>query len=180
MAPYFSQMSLGSLVGPNFVRVIFSLLAFEVLRLIFITGFFPMILIALDGGDVSVSSFKLFMTKKRLLNMMVLEAIVLPVFVAGLVLLIVPGVIWFLVTVMSYYIVAGDENVNVLDSISKSIGITKGFRWLILGYVMVYFILAMISSLIPYFVVVFDTILMTFFYVVLALIYRECMNKNVQ
>lgn len=180
MAPYFSEMSLGSLIGPNFLKVIFGMLGFEVLRLIFITGFFPMVLIALDGGDINVSSFKLFMTKKRFLNMLVLEAIVLPVFLAGLVLLVVPGVIWFLFTIMAYFIVAGSEKVNVLDAISKSIDITKGFRWLILGYVVIYFILAMISSMIPYLVIVFDTILITFFYVILALVYRECMDKNVQ
>jgi len=179
MMPYFSQMSLGSLLGPNFFKVFLGMLGFEVLRLIFITGFFPMVLVALDGGQISVSSFKLFMTKKRLLNMLILEAIVLPVFFAGLVLLVVPGVIWFLVTVMAYFMVAGDENVNVLDTISKSINVTKGFRWLILGYVTIYFILSMISSMIPFFVVVFDTILITFFYVILALIYKECMNKNV-
>ena len=180
MTPYFSQMSLGSLLGPDFLKVIFGMLGFEVLRLIFITGFFPMVLIALDGGEVSVSSFKLFMTKKRFLNMLVLEAIVLPVFFAGLVLLVVPGVIWYLVTVMSYFMVAGNNNINVVDSISKSINVTKGFRWAILAYVMAFFILSMVSSMIPFFVVILDTVLVTFFYVVLALIYRECMNKNVQ
>lgn len=179
MLPYFSQMSLGSLLGPNFLPVIFGMLGFEALRLIFITGFFPMVLIALDGGEISVSSFKLFMTKKRFLNMLILEAIVLPVFFAGLILLVVPGLIWFLVTVMAYFIVAGDENVNVLDSISRSIEVTKGFRWIILGYVAVYFVFAIISSMIPFFVVIFDTILITFFYVILALIYRECLSKNV-
>ena len=180
MAPHFAEMSLGSLLGPNFTTVLSGMLGFEVLRLIFVTGFFPMILIALDGGEISVSSFKLFMTKKRFLNMLVLEAIVLPVFFAGLVLLVIPGLIWFIVTIMAYFMVAGDEKVNVLDSIARSIDVTKGFRLIILGYVTVYFILSMISSMIPYFVVVLDTILMTFFYVLLALIYRECMNKNVQ
>ncbi len=180
MTPYFSEMSLGSLIGPHFLKIIFGMLGFEVLRLIFITGFFPMVLVALDGGDINVSSFKLFMTKKRFLNMLILESIVLPVFLAGLVLLVIPGVIWFLFTVMAYFIVAGGEKVNVLDAIAKIIEITKGFRWLILGYVVIYFVLAMISSMIPYLVVVFDTILITFFYVILALIYRECMNKNVQ
>jgi len=179
MTPYFANLSLESFYGRDFLRILLGILGFEAMRLIFITGFLPMTLIALDGGEISVSSFKLFMTKKKLLNMLMLDAVVLPVFFAGLILLVVPGVVWFVFSIMAYFIIAGDENVGVLDAISKSISITKGFRWLILGYLVAYFILSMISSLIPVFVVVFDTIFGTFFYVILALIYRECMSKNV-
>jgi uncharacterized membrane protein len=179
MTPHFSTISLGTFFGPDFFTILLGMLGFEVLRLIFITGFFPMVLIALDGGEISVSSFKLFMTKKRLMNMLILDAVVLPVLFAGLILLIVPGVIWFIVSIMAYFIVAGDENAGILDSVSKSITITKGFRWIILGYLTVYFLLSMISTMIPYFVVLLDTLLSALFYLVLALIYRECMNKNV-
>jgi len=179
MTPHFSNISLGSFFGSDFYTILLGVLGYEVLRLIFITGFFPMVLIALEGGEISVSSFKLFMTKKRLMNMLILDAIVLPILFAGLILLIVPGVIWFIVSIMAYFMVAGDENTNILDSISKSITITKGFRWPILGYLVVYFVLSMISSMIPYFVVIFDTLLSALFYLILALIYRECMNKNV-
>jgi hypothetical protein len=179
MTPHFSTISLGSFFGPDFFTILLGVLGFEVLRLVFITGFFPMILIALDGGEISVSSFKLFMTRKRLLNMLILDAVVLPVFFAGLILLVVPGVVWFIMSIMAYFMVAGDENASILASVSKSLEITKGFRWIILGYLSIYFVLSMISSMIPYLVVLFDTLLSTLFYLVLALIYRECMNKNV-
>ncbi len=179
MTPYFANISIGSFFGPNFFTILSGMLGYEVLRLIFITGFFPMVLIALDGGDINVSSFKLFMTKKRLINMLILDAVVLPVLFAGLILLIVPGVVWFIVSIMAYFIVAGDENVNILDSVSKSISVTKGFRWIIFAYLAIYFVLSMLFSMIPYLVVLLDTLLSALFYLVLALTYRECMSKNV-
>ena len=179
MVPYFASFSLDSIMQGDFYTIFFGMLGFELIRLIFVTGFLPMILIALDGGEISVSSFKLFMTKKKLMNMLVLEAIILPILIAGVILLIVPGIVWFIFTVMAYFIVVGDDNVNILDSISKSIDVTKGSRWAIFGYLCIYFALSMIASMIPFFVIILDTVFVTFFYVILALIYRECMARNV-
>lgn len=56
--------------------------------------------------------------------------------VGGLILLIVPGVIWALKYRMFSYLVV-ERNMNIMDALKESARITKGARWSLLGFLIV-------------------------------------------
>lgn len=187
------ELGLMKLIGPdlavNSVTTLFSkglfsvgfvLVLYEAVRIMFVAGYLSMILVVVDGGDIDISSFKLFLTKKRLLNVLSLEAVVLPVFAAGLLLLVLPGIYWFVVTIMAYFMVVSSEDIGTFDAISRSITITKGFRLIIFGYSIAYTVILLLASMQSVVSIAVDTFLTPIFYLVLALLYRESTNKHAQ
>ncbi|MCX6113273.1 MAG: hypothetical protein NTY22_08365 [Proteobacteria bacterium] len=178
ISPYMGSHSITSIFSGGVYIVIFALVIFELIRITFLTGFLPMVLAAVSGQEISISSFKGFLTKKRFFNVLILEIVVLPIFVAGLVLLIIPGVYWFVVTIVAYFIVVEHQEKGTLDSISASISSTKGYGWWIFLYICVFSMISFFASLIPVVSVITDTLLTPTLYVALALIYRECYKEN--
>ena len=87
---------------------------------------------------------------------------------------------WFVATIMAYFMVVESEDAGVLDSISRSISITKGFKLIILSYSVIYMLITLISSSIPIISVIVDTFATPMFYIILALIYKECMVKDAE
>jgi len=141
---------------------------------IFATGYIPMILIAVDGGQLGLSSFKIFLTGRRLWKIILLSLIVFPLSVLTL-------SYGFIITVMAYPIIVSSSEAKVVESIKRSIVITEGSRFKIFCYMFVYCVLEFLIFNVPViFAVVMDMILTPLFYIVLALLYRECMNKHAQ
>jgi uncharacterized membrane protein len=137
-----------------------------------------MTLDAIKGRDVSVASFRAFLTRERFIRVLLLELVVIPIFIVGLVLLVIPGIYWFVITILAYFIVVGKNDVSTLDAISKSISAVKGYGWQIFLYVFIYSMISFFASLVPVLSVVTDTLLTPVLYVLLALIYRESLKKN--
>lgn len=175
MKPYFSNMSLATIRELDFLLVI---ILSWLLRVFFLTGFLPMVLVALDGGNLNVASFALFLNRKRLFNMFKLELVVVPIMIAGFFLLFIPGFIWIILVSMSYFIMAGDPSSKVLDSVSNSLKITSGFRLTLAVCIFLYGVLSFLSSLVPYLPPLLNTIFVVFYYVLLSLIYRDCVAKH--
>jgi hypothetical protein len=178
ISPYMGSHSIMSIFSGGVFTVIFALLFFELIRIIFLVGFLPMTVSAVQGKVVNIRSFRTFLTKERFTRMLLLELVVIPVFVVGLVLLVVPGVYWFVVTILAYFMVAEKKEMGPLDAISKSISAVKGYGWWILLYVFTYSMISFFASLVPVLSVITDTLLTPVLYVALALIYRESLKKN--
>jgi len=175
LLPYLSSSSFLSFFMAEYLK----LSIWFIFLLLFLTGFLPMVLIAIDGGTIKVASFKPFITANRIFNMLALIAVWSPVFIAGSILAI-GGIIWSGFTIMAFFLISGDERTGTLNAISKSISITKGYRLKIMFYLLFYSIFSFLALFTPpYLAVVIDAFVVAFLYVTLALIYRECMNKNV-
>ncbi|MFH1223022.1 MAG: hypothetical protein V1647_01605 [Pseudomonadota bacterium] len=172
--------SISGLFSGGFYSVGAVLILYELVRVIFITGYFGMILVVIDGGDINISSFKLFLTRRKLLNILALEAVVIPILAAGCLLLIVPGIYWFVITIMAYFMVIASEDTGTFEAIARSVEVTGGMRWTIFTYSFLYFLLILIASIQPVLSIIFETFFTPLFYIVLALLYRECVNKHVQ
>ena len=178
ISPYMATHSITSIFSGGVYIVIVALIAFEILRVIFLAGFLPMVIDAAKGNKIAITSFKSFLTKKRFLRILVLELVFIPIFIAGLMLLIVPGIYWFVITILAYFIITERQEKGIFDSISKSISITKGYGWWILLYVCVFALVSFFASLVPVISVITDTLLTPTLYVALALMYRECYKEN--
>ena len=178
ISPYMATHSITSIFSDGVYIVIVALISFEILRVIFLAGFLPMVLAATEGNKITIASFKSFLTKKRFFRILSLELIFIPIFIAGLMLLIVPGIYWFVITILAYFIITERQEKGIFDSISKSISITKGYGWWILLYVCVFALVSFFASLVPVISVITDTLLTPTLYVALALMYRECYKEN--
>ncbi|MEI6092945.1 MAG: hypothetical protein WCQ47_04595 [bacterium] len=178
LSPVMGTQSITGILNSGSSMMILALLGFEFARIIFLAGFIPMILLAVNGEKLSVISFKKFITKKKVQNILLLELVIIPIFVLGLVLLVVPGVYWFVITLISYFIISEKENAGVLDSISKSISMTKGYGWLIFVYIFIYTVVSFFASMLPVISVITDTLLVPVLYVLIAIIYKECSKTN--
>lgn len=178
LSPVMGTQSITGIFNSGAYTVILALLGFEFIRIIFLTGFIPMILIAVEGEKISVASFKNFITRKKIMNILLLELVVLPIFMIGLVLLVVPGVYWFVVTLISYFIVSEKEDAGILDSISKSVSMTKSYGWWIFIYVFIYTVISFFASMVPVLSIIVDTLFVPVLYTLIALIYKECSKTD--
>ena len=177
ITPYMGSHSIMSIFSEGIYKVIGALFVFEIIRIIFLAGFIPMTIAAVRGQDINIGSFREFVTMKRFMNVLAMETIVIPIFIVGLVLLVIPGVYWFVITVLAYFIVTDKLETGTFEALSKSISITKGYAWLIVACVCTYTLISFFTSLIPVVSVVVDTMLTPLLYVILALIYKECEGK---
>jgi len=103
------------------------------------------------------------------------------IILAGFVLLIIPGIIFALMFGQSLYALI-DKNKGVLESLSYSAKITKGYRWKILGIGIVLFFLILVS-IIPFGLGLLITIplsitLSAHLYRILSDIYEEKMSES--
>ena len=178
ISPYMATHSITSIFSGGVYIVIVALIAFEFIRVMFLAGFLPMVLACVDGNKIDIASFKSFLTRKRFIRILTLEVIFVPIFIVGLMLLVIPGIYWFVVTILAYFLVSENQENGVLDSISGSISMTKGYGWWILLYVSVFGLVSFFASMVPAISVITDTLLTPTLYVALALIYRECYKKN--
>jgi uncharacterized membrane protein len=100
-------------------------------------------------NKVPLQFFKQNLNKKNIFNMLSLELIVVPILMVGIILLVVPGVFWFIITAFSYFILVSSKDGSAFDAVSKSIELTKGVRLKILAYLAIYSLVSFFGSITP-------------------------------
>lgn len=181
LTPYISTGSVSSLFSGGALGLALVLALYWMIRIIFLTGFIPMILssVFVSGKDVIAKKiplqfFKQNLNKKNMLNMLSLELIVIPILMVGIILLVVPGVFWFIITAFSYFILVSSKDGSAFDAVSKSIELTKGVRLKILAYLAIYLLVSFFGSITPVVIsILVETFIKAMLYVILALIYKE-------
>jgi hypothetical protein len=172
IAPYFSQNTLSSAFTSDFFKIGIVFLILIIAKLLFFTGFISMILNGVFGVKLTIGSFKI--TKIKVLRLLTAYLIIVPIAIAGFLLLIVPGAVWLLLTIFVPFIVLSDESISIIESIFKSISSTKGMRSVLLGYSALYLAVSSLFSLtIPALAVAVDTLMMPVFYSIIAVLYMK-------
>jgi hypothetical protein len=187
LTPYISTGSLSGVFSSGALGLALVLVLYWLIRIIFLTGFIPMILASVFVSDkdavtkkIPIQFFKQNLNKKNLFNMLGLELIVVPIMLVGIILLVVPGVFWFIITAFSYFILVSSKGSSGFDAVSKSIELTKGIRLKILAYLAIYAAISFLGSITPMILsMLVETFIKAMLYVILALIYKERLEKNV-
>ena len=186
LAPYMSTGSVSSIFSGGALGLALILALYWVVRIVFLTGFVPMILASvfvnekdLSTKKVPIQFFKQNLHRKNLFSMLSLELIVVPILLVGLILLVVPGIFWFIITAFSYFILVSGKDISCFDAVSKSIELTKGVRLKILAYLAIYAAVSFLGSITPVLVsMLLETFIKAMLYIILALIYKERLDKN--
>ncbi|MBN1115062.1 MAG: hypothetical protein JXA66_06945 [Oligoflexia bacterium] len=178
IAPYLATNSIATAFTAQASYIGFGLILFELVRVVFLAGFIPVIISNTGGDNPTLKTFRDNLTKNGLLRMLGLEAIVIPILIAGLMLLIVPGVIWFIFSIFSYFVLVNEKEISVLDCVGKGISKSAGYRMKILGYSVLFGIVSMIAQIVPVISIIVDTIATPFFYTILAMMFREANLKQ--
>jgi uncharacterized membrane protein len=124
-----------------------------------------------DGGEVSMNDFKV--RGKVYLNTLLAMILSALIVVGGLILLIVPGLIWLTTYYFSAYITV-DKDMTARQALHESRLATKGDRWRIAG-LMILAVLLNIAGLIAFIVGIFVTLPVTVMAYVYA--YRKLAAK---
>lgn len=115
-----------------------------VLSLLMSIGMIKVTLAFVDGG---MPAFKDLFAHYRLLWKYFLASILYGLIViGGLILLIIPGIIWALRYQFAAYLIV-DKNMGILDAFRKSSAITEGHKWNLLGYVIIQAIINLLGML---------------------------------
>ena len=75
-------------------------------RVLFLCGYVPMVMNSLAGKKIALADYKTYLTGRRFVSFLFLDAIVMLVTIAGMFLLIVPGIYWAIVSSLSFFILA--------------------------------------------------------------------------
>lgn len=157
----------------NFFYVLLFILMW-LIRVLFLCGFLPMILDCVKGKKVNLADFSKYLTAPRYVSMLFIEVIVVIVTIAGMLLLIAPGVYWAVISSLSYFIVASSSGYpDIFKSISDSIEMTKGRRWQIFGYQLIYFTLLLLASLNPILSLTVGVFVTALYWAVMGLVFKE-------
>jgi len=165
LTPYMAKTDIMSAFSVYFKEVGLIMILNELLRVSFLTIFIKIIINIIDGSKIE--NFYHLFSFKTFKKFIVLDFFILIIAIAGMMMLIVPGVIWYILAIFSYYIVSNNNDTKILDAISKSITISKGFRLKIFGVLFIYLMFSLLAY-IGYFVAVFIDILVipvTYFYI---------------
>jgi uncharacterized membrane protein len=170
--------SISSILSEGFSQIGIYFIVFEILRIVFTAGYLSIILDVVNGKDINVSLFRTYMTRSRLKRVLLVELVVIPVFIAGMMLFILPGVFWFVITIFSYYIVLDRKDEGILNSISLSMTLTKGYRWGLFAVLLAYSLIYFISSVLPLVSVLIDAFITSVFSILIGLYYKESSTNN--
>lgn len=174
LMPMLATHSMKMELSVSFILFILEITLYEFLRLIFITGFFSMILLLVNSQTVTVSDFRTFITKKKVWRILLVEAIIIPIAIAGSLLLILPGIIWCVLTLFSYFLVLKRDDIGILDAVGRSVKMTAGVRTELFTVCMVYGIFSFIPLLFPFMLaLVIDTLFVPVLYILIALMFKE-------
>jgi len=132
-------MIFGVIIAVQLVQVLFQnhdasfiigIVAF-VIALIFQLGLYR---IVLDIMDERRPKFKDLITQTNLLPEYIIGSVLyILIVVGGLILLIIPGIIWAIKYQYYGYLIV-DKKLSPMDAIRKSGQITKGYKWQLLGF----------------------------------------------
>ena len=175
LGPTLGSTSVGALFTSASIG--FGLIAYELARIVFITGFFKMLLLNKEGQKVNIVTFKISINSLSFKRMLMLEAVVMPIMIAGLMLLFVPGIFWYVIIIFAYFLVV-DSNSKIFDCITNSIELSKGYRLPILGYTAIYVIISFVGSLHSAMSLIFDTISSPLYYATLVVIYKTAKQNK--
>jgi len=173
LTPYMAKTDIMSAFTVSFKEVGLIMILNELLRVLYLTFFIKIILELLNNNKVSLNtifSFSLF--KKFLL----LDLFILVIVIAGMMMLIVPGVIWYILAIFSYFVVAKDDNTKILEAISNSISLSKGFRLKIFVILFIYLIFSLLGYIGYVIAVLIDVIILPLVYFYIGILFNEA-NK---
>ena len=143
-------------------------------RVLFICGYVPMVVSCISGKKIMLSNYRSYLTRDRFLSFLFLDAIVMVVMIAGLLLLIVPGIYWAVVSSFSYFMVlSSDGPTDVIKTVTGSIEKTVGKRWQIFGYQAIYFVILFLAALHPLASLTVGVLATSLYWVILGLIFKE-------
>jgi len=129
---------------------------------------------SLGGKKIALADYKSYLTGSRFVSFLFLDAIIMLVTIAGMLLLIVPGIYWAIISSFSYFIIASsDGHADVFKSITDSINMTVGKKWQIFGYQAIYLALILVSALHPLISLTVGVLATSLYWVVIGLIFKE-------
>ncbi len=144
------------------------------IRVLFLCGYLPMVMDCVKGKKISLADFAGNLTRPRYFSLLFIEAIVIIVMIAGMLLLIAPGIYWAVISSLAYFIVASSSGYSdVFKSITDSIELTKGKRWHILGYQVIYFSMLLLASLSPILSLTLGVFVTALYWIIMGLVYKE-------
>lgn len=177
LSPYMAKTDIMSAFSTSFYDVGVIIIAQEILRIIFLVGFLGLILRALKADEVNIKTFFTFFNYQRVTKIIKLDLFVIIIAIAGMMLLVIPGVIWFTLVIFSYFIINGNPNIKILNAINISIVISKGYRLKIFFIILIYGVFSLFGTIGIYFSLIFDVIIIPFFYLSLAVLLSDaCKN----
>ena len=174
------DISFMKLIGPGlssgnisfFYALMF--LVMWLIRVAFLCGYVPLVTNCISGKKVKLSDYKEYVTKDRFISFMYLDAIVMVVLIAGMLLLIVPGIYWSVVSIFAYFILSSSgKSKDVLKSITDSINISSGKKWKIFGYQLLYFTAILLSALHPVVSLTLGVFVTSLYWVTIGTMFKE-------
>jgi uncharacterized membrane protein len=151
-------LALGALMISIFVPVLLSVagllsedkgltpffgLAHFIVTLILTSGVIKIYLLLIDGKDATISDF--MMELRKVVNFALCYFLVGLIVGIGMLLFIIPGLIWFIQFYFAPYAVI-DEGVGPIAALGRSSDLTRGSRWKLLGFALVVMLLNFLGA----------------------------------
>ncbi len=157
----------------SFTYVLLFLLMWLV-RVIFLSGYVPLVIDCVKGKKVSISKFGKYINLNNFISFLCLDAIVMAVMVAGFILLLIPGIYWAAISVFSYFIVGlRPLYKDTFKAITDSIDASKGIRWHIFGYQAIYAALTLLCSVGTVLSLTLGVVLIAYYWVTIGVLFKE-------
>lgn len=178
LTPYMAGTDIVSAFGTAFYNVGSIIILQELTRVVFMSVFLGIILNILGGGTPTLPDIKNFFSLALIGRMIILDFFIIIVAIGGMMLLIVPGIIWFVLVCFSYFLLVLNPKTPILEAIIKSISFTKGYRLKIFGLFIVYGFFSFIETINPYLSIIIDLIVIPGFYFFLGLMFFSIKQRE--
>lgn len=179
LTPYMAGTDILSAFGSAFYNVGTIIIIQELVRVIFISMFLGIVLNILSGNRPKISDIRTYFSFPLIKKMIVLDFFIIIVAIGGMMLLIIPGIIWFVLVCFSYFIMVMNPKTPVLEAVNKSVSLTKGYRLKIFFLFIVYGVFSFIETINPYLSVLIDVVVIPGFYFFLGLMFYEIKQRDI-
>ena len=179
LTPYMAGTDIVSAFGTAFYNVGTIIIIQELVRVVFMSVFIGIILNILGGGTPTIKDYKSFFSFPLIGRLIILDFFVIIVAIGGMMLLIVPGIIWFVLVCFSYFLMVLNPKTPILEAIIKSISLTKGYRLNIFLLFMVYGFFSFIETINPYLSIIIDLVIIPGFYFFLGLMFFDLKQREI-
>jgi hypothetical protein len=178
LTPYMAKTDILSAFSIYFYEVGLIMILNQLLRVVFISVFFKLILEIINGNPFKLNQVLSLFSLARFYKLLILEIFIITITIAGMMILIVPGVIWFILVIFSYFIIVDNSNLNILSAINSSIKLSKGFRLKIFLILLVYLIFSLLAYIGIAVAIIIDILIVPFVYFYIAILFKRAKNKD--
>lgn len=133
------------LTHPSILFFVFSIIIIELIATMFTIGTYT---IALEIYDTNNSTWSAILKNKRMVfRFMLVRTLYVLLVLAGLLLFIVPGIIFSLRYYFASFILV-DQNTGIIESFKRSAQVTQGYKTTLFGFILIVGIITNITTLV--------------------------------